>query len=179
MRLTLICLVLIIGLDSYPQNNPHISTSIGVVNFGGVYGVGASSEILFPIKESFSYGLITGYAMGSNDRINTQKAGSYNHNSVFIGDIDFRFNPRVFNVLVLTLNAGGGIRYSNSTQVLVNSNLEVNPTVNKNTGMGFHLGAGLGYFISTRTSIGFHYQHDFYQEGFDFFGLKVGFTLLE
>ena len=110
MRLILICLILIIGLDSYPQNNSQISTCIGVVNFGGVYGVGTSSEILFPIKKNFSYGLITGYAMGSNDQINTLEAGSYNHNSVFIGDIDFRFNPKVFNVLILTLNAGGGVR---------------------------------------------------------------------
>jgi hypothetical protein len=179
MRLILLCLGLLIALAGFPQNKAQISTGVGLVNFGGVYGVGASSEILFPVRKSFSYGLITGYSMGSDDRINLQEAGSYNHHSIFIGDIDIRFNPKVFNSFYLALNAGGGIRHSNSTQILVNSNLEVNPTVSKDTGMGFHLGAGLFFFMNNRTSLGFHYSHDFYQEGFDFFCLKVGFTLLE
>lgn len=179
MKILLLKLFLLIAIAGFAQKELRIATGVGLVKIEGVNGIGGISEIFQPINNNFSYGLIAGYAMGSDKHINLQEASSYNHHSVFIGDIGLRFNPKVFNKVALALNAGGGIRHLQSTQVLVNSNLIVNPTSKADTGIGFHLGVGLNYFVSSEIHLGLQYSHDFFHEGHDLFCFKVGFTLFE
>ncbi|MCK9499529.1 MAG: hypothetical protein M0Q45_08485 [Bacteroidales bacterium] len=179
MKFLLLNFCLLIAFAGIAQNKLQIETGVGFVILEGVNGIGGSSEILYPLHKNFSFRLATGYAMSSDKQISLLEACSYDHHSVFIGDIGLRFNPKLFNKVALALNAGGGIRHLQSTQVLVNSNLIVNPTSKADTGIGFHLGVGLNYFVSSEIHLGLQYSHDFFHEGHDLFCFKVGFTLFE
>ena len=86
------------------------------------------------------------------------------------------FEPEIYKNLKISVFAGGGIRHSNSTQILVNSNFDVSPSNEFVTGLGFETGIGTTYYFSNY-NIGIKYKHDFFSEGFDYFGIKFGINL--
>lgn len=177
MKWLAIAFVLLIGLNGFSQNSSSVRIGAGVVSLGSRYGVSGNTELLFPLSKDFSYGLTIGYAMISDKMISTTEAGAFNQLSLSLGDLCISYNPKVFKKLILMLKGSGGLRHINSTQLLVNSSLEITPTNERYTNIGLQLGIGLDYRITDNSFLGFQYLHDFYKEGFDYFGFRIGFNL--
>jgi hypothetical protein len=96
---------------------------------------------------------------------------------VFAGDINLYFKPTVFKKFNFVVQSGCGYRHLNDTQVLVNGDYEIYPLHKSVNGFGIKAGLGLDYPITENYNIAFKYIHDFYMEGFDYFGLNFGIVL--
>lgn len=177
MRCLILALFVLTGLNSFSQGKPSVKIGYGIVNIGSRYGIGGNSDLIFPLKKDFSYGLNIGYAMASDKNIITTRYGSFSQTSAFCGNLELFYHPEVINKVKLLLFGGGGARHINITRVLVNSNLEITPTNDYSTGLGVNAGLGADYNISANYTFGFRLLHDFYKEGFDYFGLSFGIAL--
>lgn len=162
---------------AFSQIKPSINVGTGLVFYGNMVGIGGDSEITIPVNKYVSSGLNLGYAMASDKELIVTKTGAYSHNSIYYGDLNLYFHPVTFKNIKLLILGGGGIRHHISTQVLINSNSELNPSNVFATGIGFKIGSGINYLFKNNCFFGFKYMHDFYKDGFDFFGVNFGLKL--
>lgn len=176
-RLIVIIFCVLAGYSTFSQGKPSVKIGSGLVHIGSRYGLGSNSDLIFPLRKNFSYGLNIGYAMASDKNIITNKAGAFSQSSIFAGNFELYYHPEVVDKVELLMFGGGGVRHFNSTQILVNSNLELSPFNDYSTGLGFNAGLGADYNISTRYALGIRYLHDFYKEGFDYFGISFGILI--
>lgn len=160
----------------FSQSKTSLRIGTGAVYYGGLMGVGVDNDLVIPINPYISCGLNFGLAMSSDKKVNSSEIGAFNQNSIYFGNLDLYLNPKIHNNLELAIFGGGGIRHQNSTQVLVDSNFDITPSNVFETGFGFEGGMGINYIISNYI-IGIKYKHDFYKDGFDYFGLSFGIQL--
>lgn len=179
-RNALKCLILFVCIftfkTGFSQTRTSVSIGTGIVSYGNLMGIGVDNDFVIPLNPYISYGLNLGLAMSSDKNVNSTRIGAYNQNSIYFGNLNLYFNPKIYNSLELKIYGGGGIRHQNSTQILVNSNLELTPYNVFATGIGFDGGIEINYTLS-HYIIGIKYKHDFYKEGFDYLGLNFGIKL--
>lgn len=161
---------------AFSQIKPTISIGTGIISHRGMNGLAVENEIVFPFKSNFSYGLNIGASMSSDKKFESMQIGSYIHQSYYFSNANIYFEPEIYKNLKISVFAGGGIRHSNSTQILVNSNFDVSPSNEFVTGLGFETGISTTYYFDNY-NIGIKYKHDFFSEGFDYFGIKFGINL--
>lgn len=174
---TILFVFLVAFQTASSQVKPSINVGTGFVLYGNTVGVGGDSEITIPVNKYVSCGLNLGYLMASDKKMIIIQTNAYNHNSLYYGDLNLYFNPFTFKNIQFFILGGGGIRHHISTQVLVNSNSELNPSNVFATGVGFKIGSGINYSFKNNYFLGFKYMHDFYKDGFDFFGVNFGLKL--
>ncbi len=157
----------------FSQIRTSVSTGTGIVSYGNLMGVGVDNDFVISLKPYISCGLNLGLAMSSDKNFNSAQVGAFNQNSIYFGNLNLYLNPKIYKSLELIVFGGGGIRHQNSTQILVNSNSELIPSNEFATGIGFNGGIGINYILN-HYIVGIKYKHDFYKEGFDYFGLNFG-----
>lgn len=177
IRYPLLLILYLISNTVSSQVKPSVIIGTGIVSYGGLRGIGSENEIILPANPFISYGLSVGFAMSSDEKIKRSESGSFNQNAIFFGDINLYFNPIITKKFEAVIFGGGGIRHQNSTQLLVNSSMELSTSNVYATGIGFKGGVGLNYHISSNYLIGLKYKHDFYKNGFDYVGINFGIQL--
>jgi hypothetical protein len=114
--------------------------------------------------------------MAADKNLSTTVAGSYLHNSLFRADLVGEYALPI-KALRFSVSAGAGFRHLLSTDILTNSNQEVTPYNGAYSGFAGFGGFGIDYVFSEKISFGVNYNHEFYHEGFDYFGVRIGFGL--
>ncbi len=153
-----------------------VSVGTGVTLYAGSTGVAADGDIVLPLNSYLSCGLNLGLAMASDKKIDRTQTGAFVQNSIYFGNLNLYYNPKIYKNLRLVIFGGGGIRHHNSTQILVNGNLDLHLNNAFDTGFGFNGGAGFNYAWNNYM-IGVKYKLDLYKDGFHYFGLNFGIYL--
>ncbi len=176
------CLVLFVLVFAVQTgfSQKRLSVSVGsgfVVSYGDLKGIGVDNDIVLPVNSYLSCGLNFGYAMFSYKKTHATQTEELNQNSIYFGNLNLYYNPKIYKNLRLIIFGGGGIRHYSLTHIFFNSNFPLySYNIDIVTGFGFNGGAGFNYEWNNYM-IGIKYKFDLYKDGFDYFGLNFGIYL--
>lgn len=175
-NIILILLLITTFSIAHSQEKLKIKMGTGIVNQYGNIGIGVESGFEFRIIKNLYLGLKLGYSSTSDANVNIT-SDSYNHISMYSNDICVAYNSRIKQKLGVNIFAGAGLRQLLLTEMLYNSNAELTTFNEKNFGFGESLGLGIDYILKKKYTVGISYRHDFYKEGYDYFGVNFGVIL--
>jgi len=179
MKYQIIILILLLTTTNsniHSQEKLKIKMGTGIVNQYGNLGIGVESGFEFRIIKNFYIGLKLGNSSSSDANVNIT-SDSYNHVSEYNSDFCISYNSRIKQKLGINIFAVAGIHQFLKTQMLYNSNAELSTFNEKEIGIGESLGIGIDYILKENYTFGINYKHNFFNEGYDYFGVNFGVIL--
>ena len=174
MKIILLPFFLLLNLLLYGQEHATLTLGTGAVWTQGNFGIGYRNEIAFPLVKNFTYGVHLGHIMASDRQVDLTRPGPFDQTSIFFSDLSLAYSPVIASTIRFSAHASGGVRHVNGVAILVNSSGEVQTPNNHMWGFGLQAGVSADYLITDKYFIGLQYLHDFYMDGFDYLGLRVG-----
>ena len=175
-KIILILLFVSIFSDTHSQEKLKFKMGSGIVNQYGNIGIGGESGFEYRIIKKFYLGIKLGYSNSSDAKVNIT-SDSYNHVSEYNSDFCVSYNTRIKQKIGINIFAGAGIHQFLLTQMLYNSNAELTTFNEKKIGIGESVGLGMDYILKEKYTLGINYKHNFFNEGYDYFGVNFGIIL--